>query len=449
MIGSFSKRITRLKAVVAVVMVLVFFVDLFVFSLGGSVRNPGINYLKLAWVIPLPLSVLAFVGFFSMRGEDFAPVRRRMGMNYRVVFQITTRGFNVDAVVRSLSSVLAWASRYLRDFEVWVVTEEDSPLIHTPWLTQTQEWGVPGRVRVIAVPRHYKTLNGSMFKARALNYSAELRRRLGLDKPDVWVYFMDEESVVGEDTVLGIVDFIENMRGLIGQGLIVYSNYWGRNLIASIADSIRAFADVSTYAFQIRHGFVPWMHGSHVLVRADIEAKVGWDFGMTWGEDSLFGLRAQSLGVRISWLRGRLYEQSPFSIRDLMKQRRRWMFHTLDTLVRKDVPLRARLYYAYSLITWLNGLVSFLAMVLSPLAGSAFPISNYLLFLTVPVGASWVSSYVVGLALNTQGKVGKMKMLAYLLVGLTICSLLEGVSAWYALLSWGRRRAIGFEVIRK
>ncbi len=47
---------------------------------------------------------------------------------------------------------------------------------------------------------------------------------------------MDEESIVGEDTIIGIIQFIEDEapKGkLVAQGLIVYSNQWGRSPIAA------------------------------------------------------------------------------------------------------------------------------------------------------------------------------------------------------------------------
>ncbi len=93
--------------------------------------------------------------------------------------------------------------------------------------------------------------------------------------------------------------FIENKRGSIGQGLIIYSNFYGKNIFTSLADSIRSATDVSTHVFQIKTGFVSWMHGSHVLIRSDVEQKISWDFGKTWGEDSLFGLKAQEFGYKI------------------------------------------------------------------------------------------------------------------------------------------------------
>ncbi|MCI4455386.1 MAG: glycosyltransferase [Sulfolobus sp.] len=394
-----------------------------------------IDLLKLAFLIPLLSGLSTFIGFLAIKEEDFVLQRRSQSKDYKVIFQITSRGFNVDAVRRSVESLKYWARKYLKDYEIWLVTEPDALIDE-----------IDG-VRVIKVPSDFRTNNNTKFKARALEYARLLRKPYARD--DVWVYFMDEESVVGEDTILGIIDFIENNRGEIGQGLIVYSNLFGKNLLASLADSIRSSGDVSFYYFQIMTGFVSWMHGSHVLVRSDVEASIGWDFGVTWGEDSLFGLEAQRRGYRIRWLKGRLYEQSPFTIRDFLKQRRRWVFHSLDVLRRKT-SVKVKMSYFYSLLVWASGLPNLLIAILSIQSKALFPFNNFLILLTTPIIASWISSYLVGLYLNTQPLGLPLRKLAlYSVVAVVGGSLLEGIAVWYAILSAVRMQDIGFEVIKK
>jgi cellulose synthase/poly-beta-1,6-N-acetylglucosamine synthase-like glycosyltransferase len=419
------------------VLILFAITSLEVFSiLTNPARSPSlIGFLKLAFLIPLPLVLSAFIGFLAINEEDFVLQRRSQSKDYKVIFQITSRGFNVNAVMRSVESVKYWANKYLKDYEVWLVTEPDA-LIND----------IDG-VNVIKVPSDFSTNNNTKFKARALEYAKGLRRDYARD--DVWVYFMDEESVVGEDTILGIIDFIENNRGEIGQGLIVYSNLYGKNLLASLADSIRSSGDVSLYYFQIMTGFVSWMHGSHVLIRSDIEASIGWDFGTTWGEDSLFGLEAQRRGYRIRWLKGRLYEQSPFTIRDFLKQRRRWVFHSLDVLRRKT-SAKVKTSYFYSLLVWASGLLNLLIAILSIQSKALFPFNNSLILLTAPVSAYWISSYPVGLYLNTQPLGLPLRKLAlYSVVAVVVGTLLEGIAVWYAILSAVWMKKIGYEVIKK
>ena len=51
---------------------------------------------------------------------------------------------------------------------------------------------------------------------------------------------------------------------------------------------------------------------------------------------------AHSQGVRWSWIDQLMYEQSPFTIKDLMKQRRRWFHGIALCCVARRLPLRVR-----------------------------------------------------------------------------------------------------------
>jgi len=410
-----------------------------VFALLNYVYKPTniFDYLKIAWLIPLLASISALIGYFSIKDKDFKLRKRRLTCGQKVIFQITTRGFNVDALKRSVESIKYWAPKYIKNYEIWIVTEPDANL----------EIDNIKNVKIIKVPYDFSTKNGAKYKARALEYAKELRK--DYDHENTWIYFLDEESIVGEDTILGIIDFIENKRGEIGQGLIIYSNFYGKNIFTSLADSIRPSADISTYIFQIKTGFVSWMHGSHVLIRSDVEQKVGWDFGETWGEDSLFGLKAQELGYKIEWLRGRLYEQSPFSIKDFLKQRRRWVLHSFDVLKRK-LPLKIKLYYSYSLLIWSSGLFSLIAVLLSIFSGTIFPFNNAIILLAMPVAVTWIGSYLIGFYLNTQSlNMPKHKKVLFAIASVIIGSILDGIAIWYAIFTMLKNKNITFEVIIK
>ena len=397
--------------------------------------------LKVLWLLGLILLASTLVStLYNL--EDWVRVEKDPRREKsKVIFQITTKGTNVDAVRRGVDSVLAWAGKHLEDFEVWVVTDEGADLDSL----------ASEKVRVIYTPKDYRTRNRTKYKARALNYACELRKGLGLNRSDVWVYFMDEESVVGEDTVLGIKDFIAKKKAEIGHGLIVYPNFWGKNLLVSLADSMRPSQDLFYSALETKLGKVSWLHGSHLLMRADVESKICWDFGVTWGEDSEFGLRASEMGFRIGWLGGVLYEQSPFSITDYYKQRRRWFFHSYNMVFRR-LPAWAKATYLVSVIGWLSGLPSFAVSVLN----LVFPSSNpfpFFGFVSVAMLYNLVFWYAVGFALNVEPlnlKVKeKVKLAALAAVLFPAYTFLESLAPWYALISYRNREKVGFEVVKK
>ena len=68
----------------------------------------------------------------------------------------------------------------------------------------------------IVVPSEYQTKNGSKYKARALQYSIE-RNICELDDDD-WVVHLDEETLLTESSINGIVEFINRDKHQIGQG---------------------------------------------------------------------------------------------------------------------------------------------------------------------------------------------------------------------------------------
>jgi len=338
---------------------------LLLFSFNSQVEITELVEMKYVWLLYFPVILFSVSGLLISPESKLERVEQR-GF-YKVIFQITTRGLNKEAVKRTVESVLYWAPIYLKDFRVWVVSEEGENLC---FLKDYEG------VEVIYVPGSYRTKNLTKYKSRALNYSMELRKSLRLNNKATWVYFMDEESVVGEDTILGIIDFIENesKKGkLIGQGLIVYGKVFG-------------------------------------------------------------------------WLKGKLYEQSPFTIRDLLKQRRRWFWAAIDLIRTPGVPAYVKAVNAYLLISWLSSLISQGVTYFNLVFPTPIPSP----FLILPLSLSLITMlylYWIGCELNLGGRCLKLK--AMNLLFLPIIGVLEGASSWYGLITYINSKRIGFEVINK
>jgi len=278
-------------------------------SSNSSLSEQLLINLKYFWLIYAGVAVLSAYGFLRYSSADAFLLKRTDRMiDYKVIFQITSRGFNKIAIERGVRSILYWAPRYLTDYEIWVVTEDDVDKDFFNGLRNiSDEDG--RRVNVIYIPSEYRTSRNTKYKARALRYALELRRRSQYISERVWVYLMDEESIIGEDTILGIIDLIMNecKKGrLIGQGLIVYSNFWSRNMFTSMADSLRPSDDLGRHKAQAIWGKVQvGNHDSHLLFRSDLEDKIGWDFGEVRAEDALFGIKVcERYGKVFGWLRG-------------------------------------------------------------------------------------------------------------------------------------------------
>ncbi|ACS33091.1 glycosyltransferase family 2 protein [Thermococcus gammatolerans] len=406
---------------------------------------------KYIWLAYSPIAALSSYGLLRYNAkDDFQLERKVQSEDYKVTFQITTRGFNKDAVRRGVKSVAYWAPKYLRDYEIWVVTEDD---VDKSFFDKLKE--IDDNVRIIYVPRDYKTKNNTKYKARALNYALDVRREEGYISDKTWIYLMDEESIVGEDTILGIIDFIENeaKKGkLIGQGLIVYSNFWGKNLLTSLEDSLRAGDDITRYKIQARYGkVIVGIHGSHLLYRSDLEDIIGWDFGEVRAEDAYFGLLINKYFNKAwGWLKGKLYEQSPYSIKDFLKQRRRWLWGKLDILLKnKTVGVKYKLIQAIHLISWLSSLPSIIITYIN----IAYPTPVHHKITSVAFGYSIATlSYLYweGSKLNLEPSNASSRLKRVLnILAIPIIAPLEGLSAWYGLLTYRESKKKGFEVIRK
>jgi egghead protein (zeste-white 4 protein) len=71
------------------------------------------------------------------------------------------------------------------------------------------------------------------------------------------------------------------------------------------------------------HQPVIGIHGSHILTSGRAENAAGWETACV-AEDYWFSVQAHNKGIRFGWLPTVAREQSPGSIHDFMRQRRRW-----------------------------------------------------------------------------------------------------------------------------
>jgi len=404
------------------------------------------DWLIIIWSVYIPLAFLTIYPYFRYNPQkDLNPERRHQREEYRVIFAIVSKGENIKPLSRSIKSVLFWAPRYLKNWLIEVIVEEDLPKESSEYLNSL----ISEKLMIIKVPKNYETKNKTKYKARALNYAIEVRKDRGEINQRTWIYHMDEESVVGEDTILGIIDFIEGegRNKVLGIGLIVYPINWGKNLIVSFADTLRPSDDLGKYRLQAKIGKALFgIHGSHILIRSDVEYKIGWDFGSSRAEDMQFAFRLKNeFSNPIGWLKGRLYEQSPLTLIDYFKQRRRWFKGTLDCIKDKKIVLPYRMLLIFSLIIWLNGLPSFIAAIMSFIISMSFPpyfsvlgaISTSILFFL-----SWEGFKLNTLLVSVRRR-NLYKILC--LIVLPLISFLESSTAWFSLFSKG----VKYEVVKK
>jgi hypothetical protein len=228
-------------------------------------------------------------------------------------------------------------------------------------------------IRVVVVPKNYRTPNGTRFKARANHYAHELRIHENEARDDVWVLHMDDDTGVGPDTALAMARFIEEQYQAgpdakhMAQGILTYPRELAVNRLTWLADAVRPADDVSRFAAWTGGGTPrAGLHGELLLLRASIEATIGWDFGpRAIVEDAQFALIfCKRYKGRSAWFAGRCYGASPASMRDFIRQRERWSWGLVGLAFNRSLPLRNRAYIGYSVVSWVLGPLQHIAVVL-------------------------------------------------------------------------------------
>ncbi len=404
--------------------------------------------LKLAWLVPLPYTLVNFYGYFRypvFRQPPAAPTYPPLPI--RLYFRYVTRGSNPNLIQENVSAAYAVLSQALTDEEWAIEVITDIPL-------SVNEEEDP-RVRVIVVPPVYRPPQGAKYKARALQYALETSTA----HPDDWIIHLDEETRFDAQTVRAIHTFVAEQRlqselgaqtyPAIGQGVITYGRGRVVNWVTTLADSIRVADDLGRFRLQFEHGKAIFgLHGSFIVINQTVERLIGFDHGTAGSitEDSYFALVALRLGIRFKFLPAFMYERSPFTIRDFIQQRRRW-FGGLWLCVRDGVlPFNVRAVLGLFMLMWSLSWLCPLMTVVNLLYPTGTP-----LLLSLLAGLTFVynvSMYVLGFWVTYRFQDGRRRFVRLLILQVLLIpffSLMEGAAVIYGLV----RPPVGFFIVQK
>jgi hypothetical protein len=412
-----------------------------VFARITSDRRTPLNYfLSVVWSVYAPLIVIGLIGACYLRvqqrrgrsertsdGQTVAmtsatdpEIRRKRHKPLRSEFTgrsdhllvvtvptLLAKG-NLPAMERVLLSLLLNLPEHFNRFHVDIITEGDvdqQPL--EDWVESFGRLADP--IRIVNVPAEYTTPLGARFKTRANQYAMEARRKSGENTEDCYVYHLDDDTHIGKDTAASLAEFIEldGDRFYLAQGILTFPHELTLSRFCRLADSIRPADDLTRFAFFTGVLGTPLggLHGEHLVIRADIEDEIGWDFPDTVIEDAYFAIQfAQKYPKRSTTLNSYSYGASPASARDLLRQRRRWIEGLLHLAFNRRLPLLPKLPLLYSIFTWSLAPLQFvgLALLISYATGldNTSPISP--LFLPLwsisLAGVFWF--YLEGLKIN-------------------------------------------------
>ena len=174
----------------------------------------------------------------------------------------------------------------------------------------------------VIVPSNYTTPKHSLFKPRALNYFSQWLKEKGYGS-ETYVIHLDDDSIVPEK----YLKFVLGMKEEAGQGVLRLRN-GGKSLFSTLADFGRVTSCDMYCAHYNSIGRPLGVHGEGLVIRADVESQIGWDFiGNTLNsEDFLMGQTIVSEGYKFGFIPAGIFISPPVNIKDFYKQRRRWMY---------------------------------------------------------------------------------------------------------------------------
>lgn len=369
----------------------------------------------VSWLIISSLIYLWFVAMlFSVISRKFL-YSGKAGYFPCFIFQITSKEC-VKTVKRGVTSIIRSCCELdFTNYEIWVVTDDPNPPIFTD-----------SRVRVVVVPNEFECR--AKYKARALEYSK--RKRIS-EVYNGWIYFMDEENWVNEQTIKAITNFAEHGNAKLASGPLMFKS--GGSKLMWLGDSIRV---TECRVCHLAHSLGWWpMHGENLLVYSKVEKEIGWE-SKYLTEDILFTAYAGEKSYRTGWHGGQLYSTSPSTFFDFIKQRKRWFSGMLQFVLNKNVKAKYRLPELYLLLCWLMGPV-FIIGAIANLFHNFTP-SSSLRYYLYPVFIIFPTGYFIG----CKGRFYD-KLMAILFCW--IFGMLEGIVAWISLV----KRPDGFDIIRK
>uniref|UniRef100_A0A0M3HMN5 Beta-1,4-mannosyltransferase bre-3 n=2 Tax=Ascaris TaxID=6251 RepID=A0A0M3HMN5_ASCLU len=300
--------------------------------------------LRIASLLVLPQCICNMLGLVLFNGfREKVKLKAAPLLAPLVCYRVVTRGDYPELVKQNIKYNMAKCrDAGMENFIFEVVTDK---AINVPSLP---------RLREVVVPSTYRTKSGALFKSRALQYCLE--DDVNILQDDDWVVHLDEETLLTENAICGILNFCEDGRHQFGQGVITYANGEIVNWITTLSDSFRVADDMGKLRFQFRFFHKPlfgWK-GSFVVTQVGAERKVSFDHGRegSIAEDCFFSMIAFRDGYTFDFIEGEMHEKSPFTFWDFLQQRKRWIQGIYLTVHAKQIPTKNKILLGLSFYAW-------------------------------------------------------------------------------------------------
>jgi len=362
-------------------------------------------------LLGLPQAVFNFLGLIFFQSFPQSPqLNKSFCTTSRICFRVVTRGDYPELVRNNVyRNINICTAVGLSNYYIEVVTDKSISIVENE------------STREVVVPSTYTTLSGAMFKARALQYALE--DEANLLKDDDWIVHLDEETILTEGSVVGIVNFINEGKHQFGQGVITYANLEVENYFLTLCDAVRVAEDMGKIQFQLKFLHMPifgWK-GSYVVSLVGAEKEVSYDNGpdSSVAEDTFFGLLAASRGYSFSFIHGEMWEKSPFTVMDFIQQRKRWLQGLILVAHSSQIPIRYRILLAISVYSWLMAPLMAVNALLQPMFPLVLPrvVNSCVSF----IGSVWIYLYFYGTVRSfSVSMVGIVRFIMFILMGILV-----------------------------
>jgi len=374
------------------------------------------------WLLPLVYLCVLLVGKWSTVRRKNNLIRRRgpdQKKVSKIIFQIPTVG-NVLSVNRAFETVKSYDLSV--PVETWVVVEEGD--------MHKDQYNCD---RLVVVPNDFECED--LYKARALEYAR--RVRLGMFASGE----LDSNYLLlqGDDDAVPSLGFIEesmevNADITIGSITPRVSGIWN-----TIIDYERCIACGIFCNFFTNMGQPLWAHGEGTVMSSRVDQNVSYDVSgfvkptkakLISSEDTFYFHKAATLGYSIFNSEKQIFILPPLSLRDAVKQRRRWVWSQWVLLNQKMLPLHGRI--TLGVLSFAALWLYFIGMLGLPLLYvGVFQVTPLLLGLVICSLMLWLGmrAYIIGESMGwKQGIIGAL--LSYVTVALNaslyIIGLLKG-----------------------
>ena len=288
-------------------------------------EDPSLNVLQ--WVLLAFFMIPLFEVTLGLLGAAWAHFGyvKAPGKFTHLIIQITTVGKEPDLVQRTINTLRNY--NLPMNHEIWVVIEPGHYLLYE------------NADRVIVVPGSFTCK--PVDKARALEYTRILRLKENLDRADVKVLFVDDDTLPSKR----YVELAFNGDYDLCQGITVPSRWYAvggwRHFLLSHLDNIRT-RNCLVYC-SCTQGITQkplFVHGEGLCITGKTEGIVTWNRPIIASDDLVFGTNAAHQGMTWGYFHAAIQLVSPWSFKENLNQRWRWTWGNFDAIGNREIMPR-------------------------------------------------------------------------------------------------------------